>query len=55
LWDVVYYKKYKGPIIPPVMYPGDAQCFDVYPDEKSKRESYTDELRGKWDDHFKDF
>lgn len=54
-WDDVYYRKYKGPIIPPVRYPGDAQCFDHYPDEKSVREHYSDELKGKWEDHFKDF
>ncbi|KAE8454456.1 hypothetical protein EG329_000079 [Mollisiaceae sp. DMI_Dod_QoI] len=55
LWDEVYYRKYRGPIIPPIRYPGDAQCFDTYPDEKAGRESYTDEMKKKWDDHFKDF
>jgi len=54
-WDDVYYRKYRGPIIPPIRYPGDAQCFDHYPDEKEGRESYTDDLKRKWDDHFKDF
>ena len=54
-WDDVYYRKYRGPIIPPVRYPGDAQCFDMYPDEKAGREPYSNEMRRKWDDHFKDF
>ena len=54
-WEDVYYRKYRGPIIPPLRYPGDAQCFDVYPDEKEGREPYTDELSRKWEDHFKDF
>jgi protein kinase A len=55
LWDEVYYRKYRGPIIPPIRYPGDTQCFDQYPDEKSNREPYTDELSRKWESHFKDF
>jgi protein kinase A len=55
LWDEVYYRKYRGPIIPPVRYPGDAQCFDLYPDEKEGRQEYSSELRNRWDDYFKDF
>ncbi|KAF8859788.1 camp-dependent protein kinase A [Acephala macrosclerotiorum] len=55
VWEEVYYKNYKGPIIPPIRYPGDAQCFDTYPDEKAGREVYSDELKRKWEDHFKDF
>jgi protein kinase A len=54
-WEDVYYRKKHGPIIPPVRYPGDSQCFDTYPDEKEGREHYSDDLRRKWDDHFKDF
>jgi len=54
-WEDVYYRKYRGPIIPPIRYPGDTQCFDIYPDEKGGREPYTDELSKKWEDHFKDF
>lgn len=54
-WDDVYYRKYRGPIIPPVRYPGDTQCFDQYPDEKAGREVYNEELRAKWEDHFRDF
>jgi len=55
IWEEVYYRKYQGPIIPPVRYPGDAQCFDLYPDEKEGREPYSSEMRHKWEDHFKDF
>jgi protein kinase A len=55
VWEDVYYRKYRGPIIPPLRYKGDAQCFDQYPDEKEGREPYTEELRGKWDGYFKDF
>ncbi|CAG8984271.1 hypothetical protein HYALB_00010696 [Hymenoscyphus albidus] len=54
-WDEVYYRKYRGPIIPPVRYPGDTQCFDQYPDEKAGREPYNDELKRKWEHHFEDF
>ncbi|CZS98138.1 related to cAMP-dependent protein kinase catalytic subunit [Rhynchosporium agropyri] len=54
-WEDVYYRKEKGPIIPPVRYPGDAQCFDLYPDEESSRERYNDEMAKKWDGHFRDF
>jgi len=54
-WEDVYYRKEKGPIIPPIRYPGDAQCFDIYPDEKDGRERYNDEMAKKWDGHFKDF
>ncbi|KAG0650387.1 cAMP-dependent kinase catalytic subunit [Hyphodiscus hymeniophilus] len=55
VWEDVYYRKYRGPIIPPIRYAGDAQCFDVYPDEKEGREAYSSEMRHKWEDHFKDF
>lgn len=55
VWEDVYYRKYSGPIIPNVRYPGDAGCFDMYPDEKAGRESYSEELSRKWDWHFKDF
>jgi len=54
-WDEVYYRTYRGPIVPPVRYPGDSQCFDDYPAEKEGREPYTQELQEKWEDHFKDF
>jgi protein kinase A len=27
----------------------------MYPDEKEGREHYSDDLKRKWDDHFKDF
>ncbi|KAH8594048.1 catalytic subunit of the PKA [Bisporella sp. PMI_857] len=54
-WDEVYYRKYRGPIIPPLRHKADAQCFDDYPDEKKNREPYTHELQRRWDDCFKDF
>ncbi len=54
-WDDVYHRKYRGPIIPPLRYFGDTQCFDTYPDEKEDREVYTEEMREWWDDAFADF
>ncbi|KAK4041748.1 kinase-like domain-containing protein [Parachaetomium inaequale] len=54
-WDAVYQKRHRGPIIPPVRYPGDAQCFDIYPEEDATKDEYTDELAGRYDEYFKDF
>jgi len=54
-WDAVLQRKHKGPIVPPVRYPGDAQCFDIYPEEDAVRDEYTDEMLEKYDDYFKDF
>ena len=54
-WDDVYRRKYRGPIIPPLRYQGDTQCFDTYPDEKEDREQYTEEMREWWDEAFADF
>jgi protein kinase A len=54
-WDDVYYRRHRGPIIPQIRFKGDAQCFDIYPDEKLGRDLYTNDLKAKWEDHFKDF
>lgn len=54
-WEDVYNRRARGPIIPPIRYPGDAQCFDLYPDEKEGRDRYTEDLEKKWDSHFRDF
>lgn len=54
-WDDVYNRKRQGPIIPPVRYPGDAQCFDSYPEDDGKRTEYTGSMAAKYDEFFKDF
>jgi protein kinase A len=54
-WDDVYARKYRGPIIPPVRWKSDTQCFDTYPDEERDRDQYTDEMRTKWDSCFDGF
>ncbi|KAK4175671.1 putative CAMP-dependent protein kinase catalytic subunit [Triangularia setosa] len=54
-WDAVLARKHRGPILPPVRYPGDAQCFDIYPEEDDRKEEYTDEMAERYDEYFKDF
>lgn len=54
-WDDVYHRRDKGPILPPVRWPGDAQCFDIYPEEDVGKDSYSDEMRAKYDQCFNDF
>jgi hypothetical protein len=54
-WEDIYNRRTKGPIIPPVRYPGDAQCFDNYAEDDGERAEYTAELAQKYDDYFKDF
>lgn len=54
-WDDVFNRRHKGPIIPPIRFPGDAQCFDIYPEEDANSERYTDDLREKYDVYFEDF
>lgn len=55
IWDDIYNRKYRGPIIPPVRFVGDSQCFDEYPAEKEGREQYGGALRDKWEGHFEGF
>lgn len=54
-WDDVFNRRHRGPIIPPIRFPGDAQCFDIYPEEDATRDKYTEDLREKYDGYFQDF
>ncbi|KPM39186.1 cAMP-dependent protein kinase catalytic subunit PRKX [Neonectria ditissima] len=54
-WDDMLNRRHKGPITPPVRYPGDAQCFDVYPEDDGRREPYSQEMAQKYDPYFADF
>ncbi|KAK0633205.1 kinase-like domain-containing protein [Immersiella caudata] len=54
-WEAIIQRRQRGPIIPPIRYPGDAQCFDIYPEEDVGRDEYTDEMAQRYDGHFKDF
>ena len=54
-WDDVYHRRHPGPILPPVRYPGDAQCFDIYPEDDVNSEVYSDDMFQKYDAFFQDF
>ncbi|OAQ68425.1 protein kinase DC2 [Pochonia chlamydosporia 170] len=54
-WDDIISRRRSGPIIPPIRYPGDSQCFDTYPEDDGKRDQYTDEMVHKYDQYFEDF
>ncbi|KAF4124708.1 protein kinase A [Geosmithia morbida] len=52
-WDDISHARGTGPIIPPVRFPGDAQCFDNYPeDDGSRRVEYTAEMAQEYDRYF---
>ncbi len=55
VWDDVYHRRQRGPIIPHLRFPGDAQCFDVYPEDDVGKEPYTDEMARQYDAYFVDF
>ncbi|KAM0513018.1 hypothetical protein ACHAPE_008223 [Trichoderma viride] len=54
-WEDLLSRRQPGPIIPPIRYPGDAQCFDMYPEDDGKGDVYTAELANKYDQYFEDF
>ncbi|PHH69285.1 hypothetical protein CDD83_5769 [Cordyceps sp. RAO-2017] len=54
-WDELLQRRRRGPILPPIRYPGDAQCFDTYPDEDPRRKEYTPEMAAQYDHYFRDF
>lgn len=54
-WDAVLLRRRRGPIIPPVRYPGDAQCFDIYPEDDANKERYSEDMAERYDQYFKDF
>ena len=49
------HRRHRGPIVPPVRFPGDAQCFDIYPEDDVNSDVYSDEMAQKYDEFFKDF
>jgi protein kinase A len=55
IWDDVLQRRHQGPIIPPIRFPGDTQCFDKYPEDDQRFDEYTEEMARKYDDNFKDF
>lgn len=54
-WDDILQRRTSGPIMPPIRYPGDAQCFDIYPEDDGKRDTYTLEMAQQYDQYFRDF
>ncbi|RYP84997.1 hypothetical protein DL770_005126 [Monosporascus sp. CRB-9-2] len=54
-WDALFHRRVRPPIQPHVRFPGDAQCFDVYPEDDGKREPYTEELASRYDHYFEGF
>lgn len=55
-WDDVINRRHQGPIIPPVRFPGDAQCFDTYPEDGDDGPAeYTDDMASQYDHYFDDF
>ncbi|GAO17761.1 uncharacterized protein UV8b_04169 [Ustilaginoidea virens] len=54
-WGDVINRRRPGPIVPPVRYPGDTQCFDVYPEDSGRRDEYTHEMALKYDRYFEEF
>ena len=54
-WDAILERRQRGPIVPPIRYPGDTQCFDEYPEDDQNRDVYTEEMAKTYDEYFKDF
>ncbi|KAH8747723.1 hypothetical protein F5883DRAFT_583353 [Diaporthe sp. PMI_573] len=54
-WEDIYNRRFKGPIMPLVRFAGDTQCFDIYPEEDTGCDEYSDEMRARYDMYFKDF
>ncbi|KAL7947175.1 kinase-like domain-containing protein [Trichoderma barbatum] len=54
-WDDILSRRHRGPIIPPLRYPGDAQCFDMYPEDDGTRVPYTADMANRYDQYFEDF
>lgn len=54
-WEALLHRQVRPPIQPKVRFPGDASCFDVYPEEDAQREPYTDDMASKYDQYFESF
>ncbi|EFX02128.1 cyclic-AMP-dependent protein kinase catalytic [Grosmannia clavigera kw1407] len=54
-WDALYERRQEGPIQPRVRFNGDAQCFDIYPENDVDFEPYTDDMAAQYDKFFIDF
>jgi protein kinase A len=54
-WETLIHQDAHPPIQPHIRFPGDAQCFDIYPEDDGRRDLYTDELAEKYDQYFESF
>ncbi|KAF2184055.1 Pkinase-domain-containing protein [Zopfia rhizophila CBS 207.26] len=54
-WEALYNRKIQGPIVPHLRGPADTRNFDEYEPEPEGREPYSQDMREKWEDCFKDF
>lgn len=57
VWDDLFYRRVKGPIIPRLSHPADTGNFEEYPDPPDLRSLniYTDDLKKKYEALFSDF
>ncbi|KAI2639419.1 camp-dependent protein kinase catalytic subunit [Xylaria nigripes] len=54
-WEALYRRQIRPPIQPKVRFPGDAQCFDFYPEDDGKRDPYTESMARQFDHLFENF
>lgn len=54
-WEALFNRQVQPPIQPHVRFPGDAQCFDVYPEDDGKRDPYGEDMAAKYDEYFAGF
>lgn len=54
-WEDLLNRRQRGPIVPPVRYAGDAQCFDTYPEDGDTRDPYSSDMAKQYDQYFQEF
>lgn len=54
-WELLYHRKFKGPIIPKVKHAADCSNFDNYDPPAESKSEYTRDLATRYDHEFKDF
>ncbi len=54
-WDALRERRDQGPIVPAVRFTGDAQCFDIYPENDVDFEQYTPSMFDQFDGFFANF
>lgn len=57
IWDDLFYRRVKGPILPRLSHPADTGNFEEYPDPPDLRNMniYTEDLKKKYEPLFSDF